>query len=88
MLTDFVKNSPAWPFTLCEDCRTLHVVRPTGTNACSAIPVGVFLHGGAWTMDYSANGVYNLSFMVNQSVAMKKPIVAASHDCELLLSKP
>src|SRR5262249_53689996 len=47
--------------------------------------VGVFLHGGGWTMDYSANGVYNLSFMVNQSVAMKKPIIAVSLDCKDLL---
>lgn len=87
LLMDLVKNSPAWPFTLGEDCLTLNVVRPTGTNASSALPVGVFLHGGGWTMDYSANGVYNLSFMVNQSVAMEKPIVAVSLDCEFFLSK-
>ena len=84
---NFMKNSPAWPYTLGEDCLTLNIIRPTGTNTSSALPVGVFLHGGGWTMDYSANGVYNLSFMVNQSVAMKKPIVAVSLDCELLLSK-
>lgn len=34
-------------------------------------------------MDYAANGVYNLSFIVQESVAMGKPIMAVSFDCTL-----
>jgi hypothetical protein len=34
-------------------------------------------------MDYSANGVYNLSFIVAESVKMEKPIIAVSVDCKL-----
>jgi hypothetical protein len=32
-------------------------------------------------MDYSANGVYNLSFIVEESVKMGKPFLAVSVDC-------
>ena len=36
-------------------------------------------------MDYSANGVYNLSFIVNESVKISKPIIAVSFDCKSIL---
>jgi carboxylesterase type B len=46
------------------------------------LPVGVFIHGGGWTMDFSANGVYNMSFMVEESVKMGKPFIGVSVDCK------
>ncbi|KAF4969011.1 hypothetical protein FSARC_3665 [Fusarium sarcochroum] len=78
-------NSPAWPFTLGEDCLTLNVVRPAKSegDADAKLPVGVFIHGGGWSMDYSANGVYNLSFIVEESVKAGKPFVAVSLDYRL-----
>ncbi|ETS85379.1 hypothetical protein PFICI_03404 [Pestalotiopsis fici W106-1] len=76
-------NSAAWPFTLGEDCLTLNVVRPSGSLGNGLLPVGVFIHGGGWTMDYSANGVYNMSWMVSQSVKMNKPIIGVSLDYRL-----
>ncbi|KAI8650137.1 hypothetical protein LRP88_14782 [Fusarium phalaenopsidis] len=79
-------NSPAWPHTLGEDCLTLNIVRPAksgrGKND-KLLPVGVFIHGGGWSMDYSANGVYNLSFIVEESVKMGKPFLAVSVDYRL-----
>lgn len=64
---------------------TINVIRPAGYDAGANLPVGVFIHGGGWVMDYAANGVYNLSFIVNQSVAINKPIIAVSFDCEYSL---
>ena len=37
-------------------------------------------------MDYSANGVYNLSFIVEESVMMGKPFIAISADCQCFFS--
>ncbi|KAJ3539458.1 hypothetical protein NM208_g5483 [Fusarium decemcellulare] len=75
-------NSPAWPHTLGEDCLTLNIVRPANAGR-GKLPVGVWIHGGGWSMDYSANGVYNLSFIVEESVKMGKPFIAVSVDYRL-----
>ncbi|KAH8885620.1 putative neuroligin [Thozetella sp. PMI_491] len=82
-------NSPAWPFTLSEDCLTLNIIRPTECSRSGmkrdgeGLPVGVWIHGGGWSMDYGSNGVYNLSFIVQQSVEIGKPILAVSLDYRL-----
>ncbi|KAE8340607.1 hypothetical protein BDV24DRAFT_175116 [Aspergillus arachidicola] len=76
-------NSAAWPYTLSEDCLTLNIVRPAKsgqTKDDELLPIGFFTHGGGWSMDYSANGVYNLSFIVEESVKMGKPFIAISAD--------
>ncbi|KAE8139819.1 Alpha/Beta hydrolase protein [Aspergillus pseudotamarii] len=76
-------NSDAWPYTLSEDCLTLNIVRPAKSGQSKddeLLPVGFFTHGGGWSMDYSANGVYNLSFIVEESVKMGKPFIAVSAD--------
>jgi len=65
-----------------EDCLTLNIVRPSGYGEGSNLPVGVFIHGGGYYQDYSANGVYNLSFIVQESARMKKPIIGVSLDCK------
>jgi carboxylesterase type B len=56
-------------------------------NKKGKLPVGVFIHGGGWTMDFSANGVYNMSFMVEESVKMGKPFIGVSVDCKLISLK-
>ncbi|KAK4234233.1 Alpha/Beta hydrolase protein [Achaetomium macrosporum] len=76
-------NAKAWPYFLSEDCLTLNVVRPAGYTGDSKLPVAVWIHGGGYVMDYSANGVYNLSFIVQQSVRMDKPMIAVSFDYRL-----
>lgn len=37
-------------------------------------------------MDYAANAVYNLSWIVQESVKIQKPIVAVSLDCTYQVS--
>lgn len=54
----------------------------SSSSSGEKLPVGVFIHGGGWTMDFSANGVYNMSFMVEQSVKAGKPMIGVSVDCE------
>lgn len=86
--TDPWKNTADWPHPLSEDCLTLNVIRPTQRSNYvgkrdGLLPVAVFLHGGGWSSDFSANGVYNLSFIVEESVNMGKPIIAVSVECEL-----
>lgn len=80
------QNSASWPYTLGEDCLTLNIVRPAGDQH-DPLPVGVFIHGGGWIMDYSANGNYNLSFIVGQSQQIQKPIIAVSFDCKCGVQK-
>ncbi|KAL3601460.1 hypothetical protein FPOAC2_05721 [Fusarium poae] len=66
------------PATFSEDCLTLNVVRPAGSSSDEKLPVGVFIHGGGWTMDFAANGAYNMTFMVEEAVKAGKPFVAVS----------
>ncbi|KAK7420289.1 hypothetical protein QQZ08_010489 [Neonectria magnoliae] len=61
-----------------EDCLTLNVVRPAGVKPGDNLPVGVWVHGGSYIMGGSRDPRYNLSYIVEQSVAERKPIVAVS----------
>ncbi|CEL10509.1 hypothetical protein ASPCAL13627 [Aspergillus calidoustus] len=61
-----------------EDCLTLNVVRPAGVKPGDDLPVGVWVHGGSYIMGGSRDPRYNLSYVVEQSVAEGKPIVAVS----------
>ncbi|WYZ39067.1 hypothetical protein EsH8_III_000981 [Colletotrichum jinshuiense] len=61
-----------------EDCLTVNVVRPHGVAPDAKLPVAVWIHGGGLTNGGSADPRYNLSFIVEQSVRMGTPFVAAS----------
>ncbi|KAH7317097.1 carboxylesterase family protein [Stachybotrys elegans] len=61
-----------------EDCLTINVVRPAGVSAEDSLPVAFWVHGGGFTNGGSGDPRYNLSFIVEQSVQMGTPIVAAS----------
>ncbi|KAH8668560.1 Alpha/Beta hydrolase protein [Xylariales sp. PMI_506] len=61
-----------------EDCLTVDIVRPTGTNAHSKLPVLVWIYGGGFDAGGSADPRYNTSYLVNASVAIHKPIIAVS----------
>ena len=60
-----------------EDCLYLNVVRPAGYEK-ESLPVGVWIHGGGLYMGGSADKRYNLSFIVENSVAIGKPIIGVS----------
>ncbi|KAF4499378.1 triacylglycerol lipase II precursor [Fusarium agapanthi] len=80
-----VMDADQGPATFSEDCLTLNIVRPAMSKGKKKekLPVGVFIYGGGWTMDFSANSVYNMSFMVKDSVKMGKPFIGASVDYRL-----
>ncbi|EMD01294.1 hypothetical protein BAUCODRAFT_82446 [Baudoinia panamericana UAMH 10762] len=60
-----------------EDCLYLNVIRPSGYSG-QALPVGVWIHGGGLYMGGTIDQRYNLSFIVQNSVAIGKPIIGVS----------
>ncbi|KAK5071174.1 hypothetical protein LTS08_000188 [Lithohypha guttulata] len=60
-----------------EDCLALNVVRPAG-SAGQKLPVAVWIHGGGYIMGGATDRRYNLSFIVQNSVDIGKPIIAVS----------
>lgn len=63
--------------TTSEDCLTLNVVRPSGFSG-QKLPVGVWIYGGGWSNGASNDPRFNLTWIVRQSVAINKPIIAVS----------
>ncbi|CZR69899.1 related to cholinesterase [Phialocephala subalpina] len=60
-----------------EDCLYLNVVRPSGYENAS-LPVAVWIHGGGFAEGGAPDRRYNLSFIVENSVSIGKPIIGAS----------
>ncbi|KAH7159431.1 Alpha/Beta hydrolase protein [Dactylonectria estremocensis] len=60
-----------------EDCLSLNIARPAG-NSSTPLPVAVWIHGGGWIAGSSANGWYNVSFLVERSVQLQQPIIGVS----------
>ncbi|KAG5926473.1 hypothetical protein E4U42_003272 [Claviceps africana] len=65
-------------YNMSEDCLYLNVVRPHGLAPDAKLPVAVWIHGGALINGGSAERRFNLSFIVQKSVQMKKPIIGVS----------
>ncbi|KAL8340747.1 hypothetical protein RB601_006717 [Gaeumannomyces tritici] len=61
-----------------EDCLTINVVRPHGVKPDAKLPVALWIHGGSLTNGGSADPRYNMSFIVEQSIRMGTPMIAAS----------
>jgi carboxylesterase type B len=59
-----------------EDCLYLNIVRPSKVKSTAGLPVAVWFHGGGLVMGGASDKRYNLSFIVEQSVAVGKPIIA------------
>ncbi|QIW99505.1 hypothetical protein AMS68_005023 [Peltaster fructicola] len=64
-------------YPVSEDCLYLNVIRPSGYQH-DQLPVGVWIHGGGLVMGGSRDERYNLSFIVENSVKIGKPIIAVS----------
>lgn len=60
-----------------EDCLYLNVVRPAGFEQ-KQLPVGFWIHGGGFVNGGGGDQRYNLSFIVEQSVKIGKPIIGVS----------
>lgn len=67
-----------------EDCLTLNVVRPSGMENVQ-LPVGVWIHGGAHITGSNRDAQYNMSFIVEQSVAADKPFIGVNINYRLQL---
>src|SRR5271170_756206 len=61
-----------------ENCLTLNVVRPVGVSACAKLPIAVWIYGGGFAEGSTSLPINNLSYFVNASTAMGKPLVAVS----------
>jgi carboxylesterase type B len=62
---------------LSEDCLYLNVIRPSGYENVT-LPVGLWIHGGGFTTGGSRMPGYNLSYIVENSVRIGKPIIGVS----------
>lgn len=73
-------SDSATTYDLNEDCLTLNVVRPqlSNPNLHAKLPVLVYIYGGGFQTGATADPQYNMSFIVQASVDMGKPIIGAS----------
>ncbi|KAL3453927.1 Alpha/Beta hydrolase protein [Aspergillus insuetus] len=67
-----------------EDCLYLNIVRPAGYEH-DQLPVGFWIHGGGFSNGGGGDQRYNLSFIVEQSVKIGKPIIGVSINYRLSL---
>ncbi|KAJ1337383.1 acetylcholinesterase [Microdochium nivale] len=66
-------------YGMSENCLSINVVRPTKKKSDKALlPVAVWIHGGSYHYGTSGLPSYNLSYIVQQSADMGKPILATS----------
>lgn len=61
-----------------DDCLTINVVRPAGIDADAKLPVAFWIHGGGLVSGSNSDPISNLTFIVQESVKMGQPIIAAS----------
>ncbi|KAM0544177.1 hypothetical protein ACHAO7_009037 [Fusarium culmorum] len=66
-----------------EDCLYLNVIRPANLKTTANIPVAVWIHGGGLFQGGASDLRYNLSFIVEQSVALGTPIIGVSFNYRL-----
>ncbi|KAK4547273.1 hypothetical protein LTR36_000928 [Oleoguttula mirabilis] len=64
-------------YPVSEDCLYLNVIRPAGYEN-ESLPIGVWIHGGGLFEGGTRDERYNLSFIVDNSVQIGKPIIAVS----------
>lgn len=61
-----------------ENCLSVNVVRPAGIAEDANLPVMVWIHGGSYQVGSSARFDYNLTYFVERSAQLGKPVVATS----------
>lgn len=61
-----------------EDCLTLNVVRPSDFGPGDKLPMVIWIHGGGFRAGGSSLASYNQSWIVQQSVRRRIPIIAVS----------
>ncbi|KAL4926378.1 carboxylesterase/lipase family protein [Aspergillus undulatus] len=61
-----------------EACLTLNVVRDSSVDESSALPVGVWIHGGGFVMGSGADQRYNMSAIVANAQRIGKPFIGVT----------
>ena len=64
-------------YEVSENCLALNVIRPANYSG-QKLPVAVWIHGGGLQMGGTPDRRYNLSFIVENSVQIGKPIIGVS----------
>lgn len=67
-----------WNYAVAEDCLYLNVIRPSGFQEGDKLPVAFWIHGGGFYQGGGVDQRYNISFMVQNSVEIGKPIIGVS----------
>lgn len=75
-------GSDQWNYETSEDCLYLNIIRPFGYEH-EKLPVIFWIHGGGFSEGGAPDQRYNQSFMVQNSVAIGKPIIAVSTNYRL-----
>ncbi|KAF1983101.1 carboxylesterase family protein-like protein [Aulographum hederae CBS 113979] len=70
-------GSDQWNYETSEDCLYLNVVRPSGLDY-TKLPVAFWIHGGGYFEGGAPDQRYNLSFMIENSVKLGKPVIGVS----------
>jgi carboxylesterase type B len=73
-------NQPSTPavYGMSEACLSINIVRPSFVPADTTLPVVVWIHGGSYQVGTSSLPNYNLTYLVQRSVEIGKPIIATS----------
>ncbi|KAM3417778.1 Carboxylic ester hydrolase [Cercospora zeina] len=61
-----------------ENCLSINIVRPHGIPEHEKLPVMLWIHGGGYQVGTSGRPDYNLTFIVERSIQIGKPIIGAS----------
>ncbi|CAG8092096.1 unnamed protein product [Penicillium nalgiovense] len=70
------KGSPNYGMPFSEDCLYLNVIRPSGVEG--ALPIAVWIYGDAFVNGASSGDLFNMSYIVEESVKMGKQIIGVS----------
>jgi triacylglycerol lipase len=61
-----------------EDCLNLNIVRPSGVNPATKLPVMVWIFGGGYIQGSINDPKFNMSYIVQTSVQISKPVIAVA----------
>lgn len=75
---DFAPDEAAMLYGMSENCLSINVIRPAGIPEDAQLPVTVWIHGGSYQVGSSGRPDYNLTYFVERSVQVGKPVVATS----------